>query len=912
MKMIVKISLLLLAFFALPAQAGHLFTQASSNTATWIQAGSGISIDQVAMETSYGNGSISFNFEANPAVPAGANTANTDWWQWSAGDVLKFSVPSTTGDFSLILAYDTDTSCAYDVCGATNIGSLTQSVVGATTLTIGQASVSSSNPLVWTVEALAGEFSLGGYRISFSNGLLDGTGAGPLNQSSVVDSSELPAPGGSSTPDIDSGQQSYTVTELNNSSVNAVFDGGVLQVDSSGSVAAAFTVKATNGTIDSNANDVDFSGVFSGAGGITKSGSGTVTLSGVNTYSGGTTVSGGTLQVSSDANLGTGGLTLDGGTLESSSTMTTAKNIAVGASNGELNVASGTTFTSDGVVSGVGGITKSGNGTVTLSGVNTYTGVTTVNAGVLRVEGGLASTQVNIGSGGVLGGSGSLAGDVMVLGTVTPGSSPGTLTVAGDFTLTSGSTLATEVDGNNYSVVGGAGSYDRINLTGATSLFTADGTLEPILRGISAPATNSFTPAIGESFRIVTTANSAGVIGEFSSITQPLVGLDDSTRFDVAYGSNFIDLYVTPQSYSALLADRGPLNMVNAATAFDSIRPSSVTLSSTDTSQFFNGLHGLSVTQLSSALLQASGEIHVFALDDVRSSIQTMSTSLYSATRAASVGNDFWLDIGGNSASYESDEIASAYDSNEHHIWIGKHLIDNGSNHFGVAMGYSKGSVSTDINASTDRKTAALATYFHSGLDAIKVDGEIGIAHAWTDIDRMVGLSTGISENESTAKADVAFANVSLEYESILTDKVKGSLLTRLGVEFIDADGYVESGSSVSALQIKQEFYRSAEFGLGYRFDGSFSTEHGAAQWNLALGATKQLSWDDQTLERSISMHGADWAVSTADAGDVSKFLNVGAVLPLGTNSTIGINLNTTHASDESTFGGNLVFSIKL
>ena len=925
MKSIIRQYILLVQLLALSStvSAGHMFTQASSNTPTWIQSGQGIVIDQYGDEGGASSGGISIYFQANNTVPTAANTTNSDWWQWSAGDVMKINLPLSNATYTYTIAYDAASgNCAYDYCGQNS----NQTSINISSSTLGDSGValpahsgqnqqytSSDVAFSWSIEALAGEFSLGGYRLYTSAGTIDGTGAGPLSQSSVVSSEEVQqSVGGSSPPDIDTAKSEYTVTELNNGSVNAVFDGGVLQVDSAGSVTTAFTVNSTNGTIDSNGNDVDFSGAFSGTGEITKSGSGTVTLSGVNTHSGGTTVSGGTLQVSSDSNLGTGGITLNGGTLASSATMTTAKNIAVGASNGEFDVANGTTFTSNGVLSGVGGITKSGGGTVTLAGVNTHSGGTTVSGGTLQVEGTLASTTVNISSGSVLGGSGTLAGDVTVMGQLTPGSSPGTLTIAGDLTLTSGSTLINEIDGNNYSLAGGAGSYDRITLIGASSVFTADGTLEPILRGISSPATNSFTPTIGESFRIVTTVNASGVAGEFSSITQPALGIDANSRLDVVYGTNFIDIYVTPESYAALLTGSGLENMINAATAFDGIRPSAAARSSNDTGRFFNGLYGLTATQLSTALLQASGEIHVFALNDIRSGIRGMSSSLSSATRYAPVGENFWLDVGGHNASYKSDVTASAYDSNERHVWIGSHIVDDGSKRIGVAAGYSDGSVSTDFSASADRKTAALATYFYGSFDAIKVDGEFGLAHTWTDIDRLVGLSTGASGNESTAEADVAFANVNLGYESQLTDDINGSLMTRLGVEFIDADGYVESGSAATTLQVDQEFYRSAELLLGYSFNGSFTSEHGTGLWNLGLGATKQLAWNDQTLSRSVSMHGADWTVSTENADEVTKFLNVGIVFPLGAGSSIGLNLNATHSDDRSTVGGNVVFSTPL
>ncbi|WP_192871723.1 beta strand repeat-containing protein, partial [Variovorax sp. JS1663] len=118
--------------------------------------------------------------------------------------------------------------------------------------------------------------------------------------------------------------------------------------------------------------------------GITKNGAGTLILSGVNTYSGGTIVKGGTLSISSDENLGaaSSGLTLDGGTLRNTAGFMFTRAITVGSAGGGFQT--DVDQISTGAISGEGGVTKTGTGTLTLWGDNTYTGATTVNAGTLR------------------------------------------------------------------------------------------------------------------------------------------------------------------------------------------------------------------------------------------------------------------------------------------------------------------------------------------------------------------------------------------------------------------------------------------------------------------------------------------------------------------------------------------------
>jgi autotransporter-associated beta strand protein len=130
---------------------------------------------------------------------------------------------------------------------------------------------------------------------------------------------------------------------------------------------------------------VTLASTLSGAGGLTKMGSGTLTLSGTNTYSGGTTINTGTLAVSADSNLGgsAGGLAFGGGALQFLSGFTMSRTVALNSGGGTFDT-NGNNATLAGTISGTGGLTKIGAGTLTLSGPSTYTGATNVNAGTLQ------------------------------------------------------------------------------------------------------------------------------------------------------------------------------------------------------------------------------------------------------------------------------------------------------------------------------------------------------------------------------------------------------------------------------------------------------------------------------------------------------------------------------------------------
>jgi autotransporter-associated beta strand protein len=129
-----------------------------------------------------------------------------------------------------------------------------------------------------------------------------------------------------------------------------------------------------------------------------------LTVSGANTYAGGTTVNGGgTFRLGATNAAGTGALAVVAGTFDlngfnqSSGSLSGAGSVLLGVAT--LNVGNDNTSTAySGSVSGAGGgITKVGNGTLTLIGSLTYTGSTAVSAGTLSLATNLLSTSsVNV------------------------------------------------------------------------------------------------------------------------------------------------------------------------------------------------------------------------------------------------------------------------------------------------------------------------------------------------------------------------------------------------------------------------------------------------------------------------------------------------------------------------------------
>jgi outer membrane autotransporter protein len=164
------------------------------------------------------------------------------------------------------------------------------------------------------------------------------------------------------------------------------FNGGTLQAGGAFSTARTISLLAAGGTIDTNGFNVTVSGQIINSGGLTKAGLGTLVLSGANTYAGGTTVTGGLINFAAANNFGSGLITLNGGGLQWATGNTTdisSKLAALGAGGGTFDT-NGNNVTLASGISGIGGLTKAGAGTLALTGNNSYSGGTTVTGGLVN------------------------------------------------------------------------------------------------------------------------------------------------------------------------------------------------------------------------------------------------------------------------------------------------------------------------------------------------------------------------------------------------------------------------------------------------------------------------------------------------------------------------------------------------
>ena len=294
---------------------------------------------------------------------------------------------------------------------------------------------------------------------------------------------------------------------------------------------------------------------------------GTLSVSQTDTYSGGTALIAGTLiaesvtalspnsafTLNSNSTLDLNGFNNTIGSLSGTGTVTNnGKTVAT------LTVGNDNTSTTFGGVlengTSVLALTKTGTGSLTLTGENTYTGTTTVNNGSLIVDGSIASPLTTVNFGGTLAGHGIIGGNLVNNGTVGQGNSPETLTVTGNYTQSAGGLLRIGVGGL------AAGQHDLLAVNGSAAV---GGTLQFIRLG-------NFNLQPGDQITFLTAKN--GVTGTFSSVQNGLLGTGTIVNVEVASLPNSVVLEGTQGSFANTPGVAVTPNERAVAKALDSAR----------------------------------------------------------------------------------------------------------------------------------------------------------------------------------------------------------------------------------------------------------------------------------------------------------------------------------------------------
>ena len=438
-------------------------------------------------------------------------------------------------------------------------------------------------------------------------------------------------------------------------------------------------------------NNGTFGGTMSGSGALASVGTGTLSLNAGNSYAGGTTVTGGgTISIGADRALAATavfrllGDATTSGTLSfrPGSVFSSSRSFGFGIGGAILDTAGTSSITLNGALSGTGGLTKMGTGPLTIGGATTYTGPTSILAGVLRagaanvlnpnaaltIAGG-TSMDLNGFSQTVasLSGAGGLA---LGAGTLTAGADgtdttfSGTMSGSGGLVKLGGGTLTlrgANSDSGGTTISGGTLLGNTTSLQGnilnnALVVFdqTPDGTYAGSMSGTGALAklgsgvltltgTNSYTGGtfINGGSVIGTGASLQGLIINNASLT--LGGADDAM-------------------FHGMLAGTGGFMKTGTGTlTLNGTNPLTGAFNVTQGTLAINGAFGGSLTVASGATLKASGFIagpltvagSLFAIPQADSSTQRAPGTQHvsASTPVQNLNAPPALVVGGNLAS---------------------------------------------------------------------------------------------------------------------------------------------------------------------------------------------------------------------------------------------------------------------
>jgi|GEM_PF-809420 len=499
------------------AGAGKIFTVNSSLAGTLdIASGQTLTLGNAANLLTTGNtGSILHKAGAGSFVIVAANSGFTGVMAIDAGSVELRNAQSlggaangggiTLNSGTLKLRNDTGTNFANNVAvaadsaidvatlsgttaaithtlGALSIGANTLTITGSNGVALAFGAVTLTGGATFnptTANATLGAIS-GAYGfVKTGAGTLTLNGAGSYAGATTISAGTLQL-------GVAGGVASSSAVSIAN---GATFDVNNLGA-SIGSLSGTGSVTLGNGTLATGGDNTSttFSGIISGSGGLTKNGSGIFTLGGSNSYTGATTINTGTLRLgvaggvaSSSAVSVANGATFDLNNLGASiGSLSGAGSVMLG--GGTLTTGgdnTGTTFS--GVISGSGGLTKNGSGVFTLSGANTFTGVTNINGGVVVFQNSAAAGSTVVASGAELrlANGVSIGAQALTLGGSGTGGAgalrllSGAASWAGNITLASAATIGADA---GQLTLGGAisGGTNTVTFAGAGGI-RADG-----------------------------------------------------------------------------------------------------------------------------------------------------------------------------------------------------------------------------------------------------------------------------------------------------------------------------------------------------------------------------------------------------------------------------------------------------
>ena len=499
-------------------------------------------------------------------------------------------------------------------------------------------------------------------------------------------------------------------------------------------------------------------------------------------------------------------------------------------------------------ISGTGGLTLDGPGTLNLTQPSTYTGLTTVTGGTLNA--------VSLGSGGaVIGVNGILA----VQGNATtPASIGGSVTNNGGGMAVGNTNLALN---GNYTQTGGKFDVSLGSVLQVSGKATINGT-NPAVYVYSTDTSFTYTKGTTQVTPILTAAQ--GLTGTFTGGVSGASSL--ALQASLSYDPN--DVYLNIQAVS-LVQFQAMSNSVGTFAAAERVQNAFNSINS-----MVQGSTTPSAQPLPSSFVNEAGQIqHISSVPEMQQSLDSLSGQMYAASAAMTFEA---IDADTRALSDRFDALLDApqqFDMNKFHAWsqnIGYqgNMSRTGFDSMGVDLngmmvggdrGFGNGGV-MGYALSQSQGLGSLAQEADQGFSHSMegmlyggfiqnnwyVMGRVGAGTDWQDTRRELQLGgefAGVS-SFSNGRYDVAYSESGYRFNA---GNWKFTPYVNAEYAYVERDGFNELGGGGFGLSSSQQNIERWQAGVGMR---------GSRQWNLSNGSSltlqTRLLWEDALSMRGV------------------------------------------------------------
>jgi autotransporter-associated beta strand protein len=867
---------------------------------------------------------------------------------------------------ALVFGQSADSSYGGAISGT---GSVTQSGTGTLTM-------AGANTYSGTTTVASGTLRLSGDTSGLTGNIVDN---GALVFAQSANSSYGGAISGTGSV-TQSGTGTLTLTGTNGySGATTIASGATLALSRAGSVAASsgvtndgtFDISGTNGTSIAslsgsgnvmlgngtltltNASGI-FGGTISGTGGLTIAG-GTETLTNVNTYTGTTLIENGATLVLAEANDIALGNVVDQGTLSISGSIGALSGngtISVG-SAGLVLTGAGGTF--GGVIGGAGGLTLSA-GSQTLTGANTYTGMTTIDSGstLALVGAGSVAQSAGVADAGTfdisgttngasiagLSGSGTVNLGSQTLALNGGGSFSGTLTGSGKLQINNGNLLLNGNSGGFTGTTEVAGGLLDVGYASASAVLGGNVTVDPgaTLSGhgtIGGSVANHGVLALGGPNvpALAATASDASDAGPARSpqwIANAAVSpaaistLSVSGNYTQASGAT-LAVEVNPTTASQLLV-RGSATLGGTlAITYDpgtytaktytlvsagSVNGTFAATTSTGASNLGTLVPSLVydanavdlVLAASAPLVVAPTGTSIYsavgtsAILGARAQGSTLLDRLGEASAATAAQPYGWINATGSQTKVGSSNGEPGFQTDRYGFLAG---LDGrlGENLVGIAVGYDHANIDeSDTGNSGTTDTLRASVYASRMVGPLNIAATFGAGLDFLSQKRPFSA-------QRTAEGDHLGQDVNFGTQASLPLALGGVTVTpRVGLRYayFHANGFGESGADGQDLGVGTDNVHSLQPFVGVTLDKAFGDPVNPLNAQLRLGYAYELL----DASRTLSVTAQDGTVFAAPGANLPRgYLSAGASVTLHPKKHLDVSLsydtviNTSHAS---------------